>query len=176
MVSENKASIVAKDAAKPASKKVSKQTTEVLEKILDRISEGEPLRVICRDEDMPSWRSFYEWMEKDEDLAARFARARIEGFDAIAEEALKIADTPMLGVVKREKPDGVEVTHEDMLGHRKLQVDTRLKLLAKWDPKRYGDKIALGGAEDLPPINTQGDADLDARIAALMAANAKPES
>ena len=30
-----------------------------------------------------------------------------------------------------------------MLGHRKLQIETRLKLLAKWDPKRYGDKVDL---------------------------------
>jgi hypothetical protein len=28
-----------------------------------------------------------------------------------------------------------------MLGHRRLQIETRLKLLSKWDPKRYGDKI-----------------------------------
>ncbi|HXD37446.1 MAG TPA: hypothetical protein VN624_12375, partial [Rhodanobacter sp.] len=36
-----------------------------------------------------------------------------------------------------------ERRQEDMLGHRKLRIDTRLKLLAKWDPKRYGDKQQL---------------------------------
>ena len=54
-----------------------------------------------------------------------------------------------------------------MLGHRKLQVETRLKLLAKWDPKRYGEKLALGGADDLPPIKTMTDEQLAARVAAL---------
>ncbi|MNU09652.1 hypothetical protein D3C72_2563420 [compost metagenome] len=28
-----------------------------------------------------------------------------------------------------------------MLGHRRLQVETRLKLLAKWHPKKYGEKV-----------------------------------
>jgi len=36
-----------------------------------------------------------------------------------------------------------EVKQEDMLGHRKLQVETRLKLLACWDPRRYGAKVAV---------------------------------
>jgi hypothetical protein len=37
-----------------------------------------------------------------------------------------------------------------MLGHRKLQIETRLKLLAKWDPKRYGDKLSLSGDKENP--------------------------
>jgi hypothetical protein len=41
---------------------------------------------------------------------------------------------------------------EDMLGHRKLQIETRLKLLAKWSPKRYGDKLGIGGADGLAAI------------------------
>jgi hypothetical protein len=69
------------------------------------------------------------------------ARAREEGFDAIAAECLEIADTPLVGAKIKKRGDGIEETREDMLGHRKLQIETRLKLLAKWDPKRYGDKI-----------------------------------
>jgi hypothetical protein len=37
---------------------------------------------------------------------------------------------------------GKTETHTgDMLGHRKLRIDTRIKLLWKWDPRRYGDKL-----------------------------------
>ena len=36
-----------------------------------------------------------------------------------------------------------------MLGHRKLRIDTRLKLLAKWNPKKWGDRMALDhGVQD----------------------------
>jgi hypothetical protein len=55
-------------------------------------------------------------------------------------EALEIADTPLIGEEITDSEDGRTIKRADMLGHRKLQVDTRLKLLAKWDWKRYGDK------------------------------------
>lgn len=113
----------------------------VAEEIIERLSNGEPLRAICRDEHMPSWRAFYEWMERDADFAARIAHARELGFDAIAQQALEIADSPLIGVRREQSDTGTKITEEDMLGHRKLQVETRLKLLAKWCPKKYGDKV-----------------------------------
>ncbi|MNT50547.1 hypothetical protein D3C72_1874720 [compost metagenome] len=46
----------------------------------------------------------------------------------------------------------MKVKRGDMLGHRKLQIETRLKLLAKWNPKRYGDRMTQEhvGANDGP--------------------------
>jgi hypothetical protein len=38
-----------------------------------------------------------------------------------------------------------------MLGHRKLQIETRLKMLAKFNPKRYGDKVVHAG-DDVNPV------------------------
>lgn len=111
--------------------------------ICDRIASGETLRAICREEGMPSWKTVYSWRQANEEFASRIACAREEGFDAIAEEALAIADTPCTGVRTEMSEDGIKRTTEDMLGHRKLQVETRLKLLAKWAPKKYGDKMEL---------------------------------
>lgn len=150
----------------------SKKTAKLVQAIVERLSEGEPLAQICRDEGMPAARTVREWQQTDEAVSAAIARAREEGFDAIAAECLRIADTPMpgksekrelLGVLKHKDEDGKEqsmalpeaelvVTEErveDMLGHRKLQIETRLKLLAKWDPKRYGDRLAADhGVQD----------------------------
>lgn len=120
-----------------------------------RIASGETLRAICRDDDMPHWTTVYEWLEADEAFSLRFARARDIGADAIAQEALDIADTPMEGVRQEKSENGMKEVREDMLGHRKLQIETRLKLLAKWFPKKYGDKLAVGGASDLPPVQTE---------------------
>jgi hypothetical protein len=44
-----------------------------------------------------------------------------------------------------------------MLGHRKLQIETRLKLLAKFNPKKYGDRQILAGDPD-SPFEVQNDA------------------
>lgn len=116
-------------------------TEKAAAEICNRISEGEPLRQICRDDKMPAWRTVYEWMVEVPDFAARIAHARDIGFDAIAEEALRIADTPHIGEIVETSDSGKKVTRSDMTQHRKLQVETRLKLLAKWAPKKYGESI-----------------------------------
>lgn len=113
----------------------------IKDQVIGWISEGQTLREFCRQEGMPTWGTIYDWREDDEEFKARFAHAREIGFDVIAEDALRIADTPQLGQIVTSKEWGDEIKQEDMLGHRKLQIETRLKLLAKWDPKRYGDKV-----------------------------------
>jgi hypothetical protein len=130
-------------------------TEAISEELCNRISNGEPLRQICRDEHMPSWGAVYDWLEKDAKLASRVARARELGYDALAEEALQIADTPVEATKRTQSEDGMTVTTEDALGHRKLQIETRLKLLACWNPKRYGSKVAVGGDKNADPIQTE---------------------
>ena len=90
---------------------------------------------------MPGRDTIDRWRNEDPAFGDLFARAREAGFDVIAEEALAIADAPKSGKIVTVDKDGKKVVTEDMLGHRKLQVETRLKLLAKWSPKKYGDKI-----------------------------------
>lgn len=121
----------------------SKYSEELAAEICARLSNGEPLASICRDEHMPEVRTVSDWKKAHDSFAADFARAREEGFDALAAEALAIADTPAEGIRIKDGKDGREITTEDMLGHRRLQVETRLKLLAKWCPKKYGEKVEL---------------------------------
>lgn len=149
----------AQAAPKPAPKKTgrpSKYTPELAAEIARRLSEGEPLRQICRDEHMPHWTNMYEWMAQDPELSVRIARAREAGYDKMAEECLELADTPKFGTKQIESEDGITVTREDMLGHRKLQIETRLKLLAKWNPKKYGERLTHAGDAD-NPVAVQAD-------------------
>ncbi len=104
------------------------------------LSEGKPMREFCRQPNRPSYRTIYDKMLKDDEVASRVARARDVGYDSLAEECLAIANTPVLGRRTKTSTDGVEVVDEDALGHRKLQIETRLKLLACWNPKKYGNK------------------------------------
>ena len=117
---------------------------ELLPEICARLAQGETLSAICRDPHMPDRVTVYSWANADPVVSERIAQARAVGFDAIADECLEIANTPVVGEEVTTKPDGSqEVKRGDMLGHRKLQIETRLKLLAKWDPKRYGERQAV---------------------------------
>ena len=134
----------------------SKYDPEIARIICEQLSEGVPLRQICRDnEGFPAWRTVYDWMGRDEGLSASIARARDIGYDALAEECLLIADTPQFGQKQVMSDEGATTTIEDMLGHRKLQIETRLKLLAKFHPSKYGDKIGVHGVEGAAAIKTE---------------------
>ena len=143
----------------PAPKKTgrpSKYDPEIARIICEQLSEGIPLRQICRDNDgFPAWRTVYDWMGRDEALSASIARARDIGYDAIAEECLQIADTLEFGQRQVMTDEGTATTVEDMLGHRKLRIETRLKLLAKFHPTKYGDKLGLHGVEGAAAIKTE---------------------
>lgn len=153
--------------AKPTTKKntgrPSKFTDDLFQKICERIADGEPLRQICRDEGMPSYRVVYDWMDKDDallksedkkvrdtalNLSSRFARAREDGHDAIAEETLRIADDGSNDWMEKRNQNGEFVGYTlngEHVQRSKLRIETRLKLLAKWNPKKYGEKVELSG-------------------------------
>jgi hypothetical protein len=116
-------------------------TDEIAAEIVRRLSTGEPLAVICRDDGFPSDDTVRNWASAREGFSRDIARARDAGHDAIAMRARETArgQGDSRGDVQRDK----------------LIIETDLKLLAKWNPKKYGDKVALtGGSEDDAPIKT----------------------
>jgi hypothetical protein len=158
------------------------QTPEIIDLICNRLSEGKPLAQICRSKGMPGLRTVYDWMEAQPDISACIARARDVGEEVISADCLRIADRPKKGVETVTKSDGSSETRcGDMLGHRKLQIDTRLKLLAKWNPKKWGERITQeltgkdGGAiqyEDIRERNLQTIEQLSARLSGPAAGEA----
>ena len=122
---------------------------------------------ICRMAGMPAWRTVYNWVLERPDFASRLARAREMGYDSLAEEALEISNTPVMGQKQVMGDSKTFTTVEDMLGHRKLQIETRLKLLAVWDPKRYGNKLELAGDPN-NPIKIEAQVEADNFLAAIM--------
>lgn len=114
-------------------------TQEIADQICERLAKGEPLAHICRDENMPAVRTVSDWKKVHEAFSADFARARDDGFDQIAADCLDIADDGWNDTYLDD--EGNKRTDADVIQRSKLRIETRLKLLAKWDPKRYGDKI-----------------------------------
>lgn len=122
-------------------------TSEIADEICERIATGETLRAICRSDGMPSYRSVYRWRESDAQFSARFTLAREIGGDVIAEQTLEIADETSNDTIETEHG---EKANSEWINRSKLRVETRLKLLAVWFPRKYGQRIDVtSGNESL---------------------------
>jgi hypothetical protein len=133
----------------------SKYTPEIARDICEKLSEGIPLRQICRQEGYPAWQKIYEWMQKDPELSGAIARARDMGYDWMAEECIEIADNATNDWMEEQDEDGniswrVNGEH---IQRSKLRIETRLKLLAKFNPKKYSDKIVQ--PDEISPMAIQ---------------------
>ncbi len=127
--------------------------------IVARLSKGEPLTHICADDWLPCDDTVRNWADANPDFARDIARAREAGFDQIALDALRIADGKSSPEERAQAEEAFATTGAapplaDPQRDR-LRVETRLKLLAKWDPKRYGDKLAHVGGDDDAPIKAE---------------------
>lgn len=104
----------------------------ILAQILPRLANGEPLSVICRDIGFER-RTVNKWREVDPEIDQRMQAAKDDGYDNIAQRTRAMARGE-----HRKGKDSMTCVQRD-----KLAVETDLKLLAKWDPKRYGEKVEL---------------------------------
>jgi hypothetical protein len=123
------------------------RTQQLVDTVLSRLAKGEPLAQIGRDDGMPEPSTWRDWCKADEFLAIAYAQAREDGFDAIALDALDIADHTAADTIKTENGDRPD---NEWIARSRLRVDTRLKLLAKWDPNRYGHRTLIGSDPDNP--------------------------
>lgn len=135
------------------------QIAEHVDAVCAGIAAGSSLRAICRERGIDESTARY-YFSRDAEAMERFRAARELGCDALADEVLQIADTPQVGERIKVDADGnEEVTREDMLGHRRLQIDARLRLIGKWS-QRYGDKVQHTG-DGGGPIRTEGQTTID---------------
>jgi len=111
-----------------------KKNPKLTEEVLRRIAGGETLAALGRELGFHPT-AWGDWLAADEALAVAYQRARDIGADALAEEALALIDQEPARVEGRVDPGHVQ--------WRRAQVDTRLKLLACWNPKKYGQKQSV---------------------------------
>ena len=156
-------------------------TDELGDQICAKIASGISLTRICKDKTMPCLPIFYRWTREHPEFAKRYAQAREDQADTYADESLDIADTPEEGQEIVERADGgKEIRRGDMLGHRKLRVETRKWFAAKMQPKKYGDRqnVALSNPDGGPLELKNPDELTDEQLADIAsrssAASSKP--
>lgn len=101
-----------------------------------------------------------------------YARAREHRADWWAEELIEIADNPVKAEKVTIKPDGTrERVIGDAVDRARLRHDARKWLMAKANPRLYGERTTIAGDPDAPLVVEDGRKP----IAELIAA-AKPKS
>lgn len=143
-------------------------TPEIAVTICGLLAEGRSLRKICDQEGMPSQSMVYRWLAGRKEFREQYAHAREVQADTLADEILDISDDGLNDTYVDE--NGNVRTDQDVIARSRLRVDARKWLASKMAPKKYGEKLAIGGADDLPPIKTLTDEQLTAKIAEKMAA------
>lgn len=120
--------------------------------ICSHIANGESIRAISAREEMPAMSSIFLWLSIHKEFAEQYARAKEEQAELLADEIVSIADEEQVFI--KERDGGMtEVTFDSVaVARNRLRIDARKWVASKLKPKKYGDKLALGGADDLPAI------------------------
>lgn len=121
------------------------RTKEYADALVEFISAGGSINQFCKRTDTHPCKVTL-LMQEDPEFKARIAQAREVGYDAMAEEALRIASEPFYQneeIISYDKDGNVinrAVKRFDAVYARKLAFQARLQLLAKWAPNKYGEK------------------------------------
>ena len=140
-----------------AGKSLTVYSPELARSICERIAAGETLRAICKDEGMPAPSTVSGWVVDDRDgFAEIYDRANQARAWMIASEVLEIADDGTNDFMERKRKNGEIATepNQENIQRSKLRVDTRMKLLAKLLPEKFGEKVELSGkgGQPLAPV------------------------
>lgn len=129
---------------------------ELANKICERLSDGESLRAICSDGDMPNKATVFKWLYLHPEFNDQYARAREEQAETLADEITSIADEECT-MVKANKHPGAKADDEDgnvevvfdatAVARNRLRIDARKWVASKLKPKKYGEKMMLADSD-----------------------------
>ena len=128
---------------------VEEYTPDLGATIADMHAAGKTISEISETGGMPSRKTILLWLSEYPAFELMMAQAKSAYVDALAEQCLRFADNDGDDYEKREgKLGGAFLEFNPKAVQRdRLKIDTRLKLIEKWAPERYGRKKPGAGAE-----------------------------
>lgn len=114
----------------------SKYSQELVEEIITLLSEGNTMKSICALSHMPSIQTIFNWERENREFLELSMRAREAGTHVIADQCIEIADDPILDPADK-----------------RVRIDTRMRLIGKWNAKKYGDKIEHTVQQEFIPLD-----------------------
>lgn len=95
------------------------------DEICRRLATGDTLIGMCEEPGMPTERVVHKWLGIHDEFVQKYARARAEQCDHIAEDIMRISDS-------EEDPNRARV-----------RIDARKWFASKVAPKKYGDRTGV---------------------------------
>ncbi len=116
---------VTKKAAKKKAGRPTLYSEKLTDKICEEIAAGKSLVAICKQKGMPGYTAVMGWLRKYDEFAERYARAREDQADALADEIISIADEPAADIAEVQ--------------HKRIRIDARKWVASKLLPRKYGN-------------------------------------
>jgi hypothetical protein len=114
------------------------------------------INTIIKEHNLPDYTTVRDWIRNNEDFSHKYACAKEDQADFLAEEIIEIADDSSQDELHTEF--GIKENRE-FINRSRLRIDARKWVASKLKPKTYGDKIdhTTNGKEinQLPIINVQ---------------------
>lgn len=121
------------------------RTPENAEYICRRIIENARLWTIAQELGAAGHSTITMWVHQDKEFAEQYRQARMMQADTLAEEVLEISDdgrNDWMTVTGRGGKE-YQIVDKEVVLRARLRVDTRLRLMAAFSPKRYGTKVEV---------------------------------
>ena len=99
------------------------------ERICERIAEGEPLTRICKDRQVPAYRTVLGWRVANKEFQHMYARAREDAADTLADQIRELAGRVERGELE---PNAGRVA-----------IDALKWIASKLKPRQYGDRTRM---------------------------------
>ena len=161
------ASVAGKAAGKAVKSEAKKQkgrptvfTPALADRICELIAEGRPNREICKMVGIAE-KSLYNWLSNNPGFVQQYATSKERQADFYAQQIVGISDEATVEV-RHQGEDVVLDISSSAVARNRLRIDARKWIASKLAPKKYGEKLQVGGAEDLPPIKSEGTLTLSA--------------
>ncbi len=123
--------------------------------ICDKIIDGQSLRSICQLDGMPCMSTVFLWLAdgKHPQFSDMYREAKKLQADALMEDALAIADDSIRDTIIGKNGD--EIINGEWVARSRLRVETRMKIAAKLEPRKYGDKQLVQSENINHNLNTE---------------------
>lgn len=128
-------------------------TDELFETICTRLENGEVLRAICANAEMPDRSTVLRWIAADDGKRRRYDLARQACVEFWSDEIIQIATDGSRDTVTDEK--GRARCDHEWVNRSRLRIDTIKFLMTKINPLKWGDKLPEAAAARQMEIDAQ---------------------